>query len=355
MIARAALRIAAFFYGLGARLHRAFMRRGAPGRGRLACAVVSVGGLTVGGAGKTPCAARLASGLHERGWRVVLASRGYKGRAREAVTVVSDGVHVLSKVALAGDEAFVLAAHAPGVPVLVGRDRRIVGHHAVSAFDAQILVLDDAFQHHRLARDLDIVCIDGVQGLGSGALLPAGPLREPVSTLREADWICVIDGEPAATPSGRARDAPLAALAAEYGLAIMRGHRRPSALVRLDGSEDRPVESLAGRSIGLLAGVARPGSVRRTLEALGARVGAERRFPDHHAYTSGDLRDLDPSVEFWVTTEKDALKIQPDWLEGVGLWVLRIELELEEAEAVLEALEAELVRAGRLPTHPRED
>jgi len=145
VIARAALRIAAFFYGLGARFHRAFMRWRAPGRGRLSCAVVSVGGLSVGGAGKTPLAARIASDLHQRGWRVVLASRGYKGRAKEAVTVVSDGAYIHSKVALSGDEAFVLTAHAPGVPVLVGRDRRIVGHHAVSAFDAQILVLDDAF------------------------------------------------------------------------------------------------------------------------------------------------------------------------------------------------------------------
>jgi len=162
----------------------------------------------------------------------------------------------------------------------------------------------------------------------------------------------VIDGDPPGASSGSRRDAPIEALAADYGLPIMRGRRHPSALLRLDGSQERPVESLAGRSIGLLAGVARPGSVRRTLEALGARVDAERCFPDHHAYTQADLHGLDPAVDFWVTTEKDALKIQPAWLEGVALWVLRIELELEEAERVLEAMEAQLVGAGRLPARP---
>jgi tetraacyldisaccharide 4'-kinase len=236
--------------------------------------------------------------------------------------------------------------------VLVGRDRRIVGHHAVSIFDAEVLVLDDGFQHHRLARDLDIVCIDGALAPGSRDLLPAGPLREPVSALQHADWLCVIDGDPIGAPTEGERDASVAALAKQFDLALVRGRRRPTELVSLDGSERRPLESLVGQSIGVLSGLARPGSFRRTVEALGARVTADRRFPDHHRYVSKDLRDLDPSIDFWLTTEKDAIKIQPDWLPEKRLWVLRIELEIEDEETVLSRLEDELARCGRLPKRP---
>ena len=193
-----------WLYGLGARIHRTFMRLTSRTRSRPDCAIVSVGAITVGGAGKTPLAARLAAGLRARGYRVVLASRGYKGRRREPVTVVSDGSHIHAYASEAGDESLVLAAHAPGVPVLVGRDRNVVGQHAVSHFGAEILVLDDGFQHHRLARDLDVVSLDGVAGLGNARVLPAGPLREPRSSLRFASWICIVDGD-GTPPPGAAR------------------------------------------------------------------------------------------------------------------------------------------------------
>jgi tetraacyldisaccharide 4'-kinase len=295
-----------------------------------------VGGLTLGGAGKTPLAARLALGLRRRGWRVVLASGGYKGRQRDPVQVVSDGTHIHSSVAVSGDESLILAAHAPDVPVLVGRDRRIVGHHAIALFDAEILVLDDGFQHHRLARDLDIVSVDGEAGFGNGHVIPWGPLREPLSSLRHADWVFVIDGEEGSDP------APVAAWGARGG-PVLRAVRRPSSLVSLDRLTREPLEALAGREVGLLAGVARPRSVRRSLEALGARVVAERLFPDHHAYRPGDVAGLDPAIERWITTEKDALKILPEWIGSARVSVLAIELEIEDEPDVLEGLETHLL------------
>lgn len=349
-----ALRVASILYGTAARSHRLFMRSSLARRGRLACAVVSVGGLTVGGAGKTPFAARLALGLHRRGWRVVLISRGYKGRGRLPVSVVSDGAHIHSSVMHAGDESFVLAAHAPGVPVLVGRDRRVVGHHAVAAFNAEIVVLDDGFQHHRLARDLDIVCIDGPGGLGNRRVLPAGPLREPVSALRHADWLCLMDDhlcDHASNPEtlGGTR---FRLSAKPSDREVVRARRLPVELISLDRSDRRSLESLRGQAVGLLSGIARPSSVRLTLEALGARVVAERRFRDHHEYSPKDCRDLDPSALLWITTEKDALKILPEWVGDDTLWVLRIEVEIEEEMAVLDRLEKRLQAAGRLASRP---
>ena len=389
----AALRIASAIYGVAAFTDRSLTRRTAPGRGRLACAVVSVGGLTVGGAGKTPVAARLALGLHARGWRVVLASRGYKGRSRQMVTLVSDGSRLHSSVRLAGDESFVLAAHAPGVPVLVGRDRRLVGHHAVSTFDAEILVLDDGFQHHRLARDLDIVCVDGVSGFGNQRLLPAGPLRESPRVLAHADWLCVVDGAAFGSESSgdalpgdviargfsksklkpkpksnseskpkaparrsqrrsdnNASDKSPTSIEAREDASpeIIRARRRPVQLIALDRVETLTLESLRNRSVGLISGVARPGALRRSVEALGAEVVTERRFRDHHAYTESDLVDLDPQGLLWVTTEKDALKILPKWLGSTRLWVLEIEVEFDEEQKVLDRIEQQLRLAGRL-------
>ncbi len=355
------LRIASFFYAIGTRIHRRFMRSTSAGRGRLSCAVVSVGGLTVGGAGKTPVSARLALALRQRGWRVVLASRGYRGRDRSSVSVVSDGSRVHASVRRTGDESLVLAAHAPGVPVLVGRDRRVVGHHAVAAFDAEIVVLDDGFQHHRLARDLDIVCIDAFSGLGNHRVLPAGPLREPLSTLARADWLCIVDGavvhDPTAGESSmrEARDARIVSKLEADGGHIVRARRRPVEITTLDRNQTRLLDSLRNLRVGLLSGIARPASFRRTLEALGARVVVERRFRDHHAYSPRDCAGLDDTGIMWVTTEKDALKILPEWLGGASLWVLRIEVEIEDEGAVLDRLENVLQRAGRLASEPSRD
>ncbi len=335
-------RAVAWLYGLGARIHRGWMARTASSRGRLACAVVSVGALTVGGAGKTPVAARLALALSRRGHRVVLASRGYRGHSRERVLVVSDGTHVRTGVEQAGDEPLILAGHAPGVPVLVGPNRRIVGHHAVSVFDAEIVVLDDGFQHHGLARDLDVVCVDGRVGFGNALVVPAGPLREPIGALAQADWLCIVGGSEAS--SRRAE------LAARYGerLEIIHAERRPVALSSLDQRQQRAPESLEGARVGMLAGIARPNSLRATLESLGAEVVAERIFPDHHDYGVEDCRGLARDVDLWVTTEKDGLKILPAWIEGVPLFVLKIEAEFEDEAAVIEGVEAHLREAGRL-------
>jgi len=284
----------------------------------------------------------------------VLASRGYKGCSRSPVSVVSDGSYIHSRVSHTGDESFVLAAHAPGVPVLVGRDRRVVGHHAVSAFNAEIVVLDDGFQHHRLARDLDIVCIDGPGGFGNRRLLPAGPLRESISTLRHADWLCVVDGRSggAASTGEALREAEIVRSFEASGSDVVWANRSPVELVSLAGSDKLSLKTLKGRRVGLLSGVARPASVRLTLEALGAQVVAERRFRDHHEYAPKDCSDLDHSVLIWITTEKDAFKILPEWLGDDTLWVLRIEVEIDEEDTVLDRLEARLRADGRLAERP---
>ena len=328
---------AAWCYGAGARLHRALYSWGALERSRLPCQVVSVGSLAVGGTGKTPLAAWIATQLHRRGRKVVLASRGYGRRQRrsERVVVVSDGRFVHSRAEEAGDEPLLLAAHAPGVPVLVGRDRALVGLRAFSAFGADLLVLDDGFQHHRLHRDLDILSFDGTVGFGNGRVLPRGPLREPVEKIRFAHAIAVFDGPlPAVDEERIERWAP--------GAYRFVGRRRAEALRPLAGGERVSPELLRGREVGVLAGLARPASLRASVEALGARMVAERSFRDHHRYRAGDLTGLARDAPLWVTTEKDAVKIPPAWAGAADVRVLVIEPEIERAGPFVDWLESRL-------------
>lgn len=354
-IALLPLTAVSWLYGAGARLDRALGTRRAR---RLPIRVVSVGSVLAGGSGKTPTAAWIAAALHRRGWKVALASRGYGRRRRllpvtprsvrpargprpaaapadDRIQVVSDGSFVLSRVENVGDEPMLLAAHAPGVPVLVGADRALVGLRALSAFGADVLILDDGFQHHRLARDVDVVTLDGEQGFGNRHLLPRGPLREPLSALRFADAIATIDG-----PVSE-RDRKLLVERAPGALRFS-ARRRAVALRPLRGGAAEVPQSLAGREVGLLAGLASPAPFRRTLESLGARVVAERALPDHHRYGARDLEGLAREAPLWITTEKDAVKILPSWARGVDLRVLSIDLDVDRPAELLDWLEGRL-------------
>jgi tetraacyldisaccharide 4'-kinase len=330
----APLSLLAGLYASGAWLHRAWWERG-PGRPvRLPCKVVSVGNLVVGGSGKTPVAAWVASALRRRGWPVAIASRGYGGRGADAVEVVSDGRHVLGRAEVAGEEPMLLAGLAPGVPVLVGRRRDTVGRRAVAGFNAQVLVLDDGFQHHRLAKDVELVTLTGA-GLGNGFVLPRGPLREPLGALSRAHAILAVDGPlPEADATRIARIAPDAA---RFAL-----ERRPSWTRGLAGGERAPAFALAGQRVGMLCGIARPAALRDTLRALGAVVVAERSFPDHHRYRREDLAGLADEAALWITTEKDAGKLLPSWLGGARVRVLALETVFPDGEKFLDWLERRL-------------
>lgn len=324
-----------WLYGGAARLHGALYRRGLLRPRHFSGHVVSVGNLVLGGTGKTPTAAWIASALQRRGRRVALLSRGYGGRGREPVRVVSDGRRLRASGRSAGDEALLLAAHAPGVPVLVGRDRGLAGLRAISAFGSEVLVLDDGFQHHRLRRDLDVLTVDAGQGFGNRHLLPRGPLREPLRALRRADAVLVMDGDLAeADAELLERWTPGAFRAA--------ARRRPLELRPLAGGPAAEPGVLDGAPVGMLAGLASPDSLRRTLAGLGARVVAERLFPDHHRYRAADVAGLAGEAPLWITTEKDALKIVPGWVGRADLRVLAIELEVEEPDAFLDWMEAAL-------------
>jgi tetraacyldisaccharide 4'-kinase len=282
-------------------------------------------------------AAWLAMSLQRRGRKVVLASRGVGGRPEQPVTVVSRGAAPLCGARVAGDEPLVLCGRAPGVPVLVARDRGLAGLRAIADFGCEILVLDDGFQHHRLHRDLDLIGFDGAIGLGNGHVLPRGPLREGVSAMEAADVVVVLDGPLASGDESR--------VTGRVGSAMRLCARRvPDRLVDLASDEILPDDALRGRSVGLLAGLADPGSFRDILVGLGASLCAERIFPDHHAYTRGDLVGLPADAPLWITTRKDAVKIDADWVPAnAKLWVLDLNVELDDADRLLSMIEERMV------------
>jgi len=333
-LALAPLSLLSGLYGGAARLHRAWWEHGPGAPVRLPCKVVSVGNLVVGGSAKTPVAAWVAAALHRRGWPVAIASRGYGGRGADAVEVVSDGRHVYGRAEVVGEEPMLLAGLAPGVPVLVGRRRDVVGRRAVAGMNAQVLVLDDGFQHHRLAKDVELLTLTGA-GLGNGRVLPRGPLREPVSALSRAHAILAVDGPlPEADAARVARAAP--------GAARFALERRPRSTRPLAGGAREPASALAGQRVGMLCGIARPASLRDTLRSLGAAVVAERAFPDHHRYRREDLAGLASEAPLWITTEKDAGKLLPAWLDGARVRVLALETVFPDGEKFLDWLEERL-------------
>ncbi|MCE2390050.1 MAG: tetraacyldisaccharide 4'-kinase [Proteobacteria bacterium] len=325
-------------YRAGADLHRAAYARGWRPRTRLPCRVVSVGNLSVGGSGKSPLVGWLARELHARGRIVAILSRGVGGASTAQVSVVSDGSRLLLSPAEAGDEPVMLAGQTPGVPVLAGRNRVALGLRAAAAFGVELCLLDDGFQHHRLARDLDLVCIDAASGLGNGHVLPRGPLRESPRGLRRADALLWVNRRAAEVPRGRwiPRGVP------EFRVRI-----EPRRLRRLGGGK-RELDWLAGRRVGVLAAIARPDRLVNGLEDLGARVASLRLRPDHHAYRRSDIQALDPSLT-WLTTAKDAVKIPADWVGETELWALEEEVEPEDAGALVDFVVRRIDAAGESP------
>ena len=317
-------------YRAAASAHRTSYECGLRQRRRLPCPVVSIGNLTVGGTGKTPLTEWMAHWLHRQGWRVVVLSRGYGGAPGEGPKVASTGEGPLTDWRTVGDEAYLLASRLSGVPVVVGRDRYASGAFACEKFGAQVLLLDDGFQHHALHRDSDIVLIDATCPFGHGALLPRGTLREPLHALRRARAIVLTRVETArdSVTALSQRIRRYAGRQPIYQMAVSPEglHRHGTGCsVDLSWLEQRPVIAFAG--------LGNPQAFAASLARCGARVAAFMAFPDHHPYTSADWQAICDTarregVEAVVTTEKDAVRLEPTWLDTVPVYSLRIRVEL---------------------------
>jgi tetraacyldisaccharide 4'-kinase len=295
--------------------------------------VISVGNLTMGGTGKTPCVEYVARFLRERQMRVAILSRGYGSRQG------------------CNDEALVLEENLADVPHLQGADRAALTQIAAEELESEIIILDDGFQHRRLLRDLDLVLIDATAPFGFG-LFPRGLLREPLSSLRRADGViltrCDLVG-PEELAKLRARVDRIAP-----GISIAESNHEPAGWSN-SKQETKPLGEWRHRPVAAFCGIGNPDAFRRTLSLLGITPIAFRIFPDHHPYTRNDVEDL----RTWarqlatdcvvVTTQKDLVKLRLDRIGDRELWALKIHLRVGAGKDVLEEKLEELASGGRQP------
>lgn len=307
------------------------LERGIRRARRLPVPVISVGNLTVGGTGKTPLVMLIAETLRDSGRRVAILSRGYARRRGGAVQCISDGNGILASLEEAGDESFMMAHRLPGVCVWVAADRFRAGTAALKEAASEVLVLDDGFQHRMLHRDLDLVVVRGPRPLANRRLLPSGPLREPPAALGRAHLvILVLQGD------SKSKERSLEEIReVACGLPVIAADYRPRGLWEIRDRRPLPLDSLCDKRLALVCAIGRPDGFRATVASLGGRVEALLSFPDHHWYTLQDIeriRRIRREVDAVVTTEKDSWKLRLAGAQDMDLWVLGVDLQVEQPE-----------------------
>jgi tetraacyldisaccharide 4'-kinase len=287
---------------------------------RVGVPVISIGNLSVGGTGKTPCVEYVARRLREHDFRVAVLSRGYGVEAGR------------------NDEAMVLEEYLPDVPHYQGRDRVELARMAIEESESEVLVLDDGFQHRRLARDLDVVLIDTTDPWASGYLLPRGGLREPKRNLRRAGVVMLTRCD-AVDPATVEKIADEVRTIAPKAPLVKTTH---APLVLLNAQEQRDVSELRGKRVAAFCGIGNPEAFRQTVTSLGAELCEFRTFPDHHPYSRADVENLRkwasklPAETRFVTTQKDWVKLRLAELAGRPLWAIRVGLRFAEGQDVFD-------------------
>lgn len=302
------LRPLGWLYGLGMEGRNFLYNHGLMKIHKLSVPVIAIGNLTVGGTGKTPLTIEVVKGMLKRNpaLRIGVLSRGYKGRQARN-WVVSDGAHIRMGVRQSGDEPLLMARSLPGVKVFVGADRVAVGRKAVARYPLDVLILDDAFQHRRLFRDLNILVVDGRKGFEEGRVLPAGSLREFASNARRASCLVVTRGSKQEVVQKMKRYCVSGTPVFQAGLTV-------SAIREGISGENIPPPFLSGKSVWGVCGIAHPESFLETLKTLGVKIEGFTAFPDHYFYTSRELAKISEKAKAAgedvtvVTTEKDWVK-----------------------------------------------
>ncbi len=340
---RAGLSVLSVGYMAGITVRNAWYRLAPRAAKRVGRPVLSIGNLTTGGTGKTPLTAWLANQLAERGLRVGILLRGYRGRpVRFADENREDAA---SQWRVESDEAMLLTRLCPKAEVIVDPDRVAGAARAVSR-GVDVLLLDDGFQHRRLARDLDIVLVDATCAFGFGRGLPRGLLREPIWSLRRADVIVLTRSDLVDDEKRRRLVEALGKLSG--GRPVIQSRHAIVGFADLKGRPVADVDVGAMQAV-VFAGLGNFEPFRESVRRLGATVTAAYQYPDHHDYSDEEISQLGEVAErvdanVLVTTEKDAVKLVGRWGSGpTPLLAARLEMAFDDSGA--EALMAAVLRA----------
>ncbi len=307
---------------------------------RLNCKVISVGNVTLGGTGKTPLVELLVRLLADRGYKVVVLSRGYKRRTADIVcscnkSSVSNNAQINCE--MMGDEPYMLSRNLNGIPVIVHRDRIKAAESAVDNYAADTVILDDGFQQWRIKKDLDIITIDVTNPLGNLHLIPRGILREPLSSLKRAQIFVLTKVN--LNPDNQSIKRFLKTM--NPGALITEAIYRPVGFYKIGSSKANLLKSdrLFGQEVSLVCGIADPKSFEVLINKLGIKIGLSFIFPDHHLYTKEDLDKIisdskQKGISNIITTEKDSVRLSfiNYKLLNIDCYVLRVELELLQYE-----------------------
>jgi tetraacyldisaccharide 4'-kinase len=309
----------------------------------LPCKVISIGNITAGGTGKTPMTIKTAQTLKNLGYKAVVVSRGYKGSAEKTGGIVSNGQKILMKPEEAGDEPFMMAANLKNIPVVVGAKRYRAGMLAIREFNPDVIVLDDAFQHIKLKRNVDIVLLDCSRPFGNTHFLPRGMLREPPSSLSRADAL-IITRFNSASDKIRQKTMDLIKNTAK-GKPVFSSSHIPYVYKPVkfkDNSLNMDMKALTPdflhkRRVIAFSGLAQNNNFRKTVENLNCDLINFLDFPDHHNYTEADLKtiiktSIESKAEFIITTEKDYVRVMNKTSWPAELVVAGLKISFQDDE-----------------------
>ncbi len=296
---------------------------------KLSSKVISIGGITLGGVGKTPVVEFLVNMLTKKGKKVAVLSRGYKRFGESDIKLVSNGKEILCNVEEAGDEPYLLAKNLKDTVVFAGKNRYETGKIAEEKFNVDTVVLDDGFQHWRLHRDINIVVINASSPFGNGYIFPRGNLREPYKCLKRADCFII-------TKIDMIKDVGIIKkrlLDINSSAQVITTIHKPTCLENIVGKEQSDIKCIEGEKIIALSSLGDPISFENTLEQAGAKIVGNLRYPDHHWYSKGDIDNIQArqkalNAKFVITTQKDAVRLQRVETYYTSLLVLRIEVEI---------------------------
>lgn len=355
----AVLRFVSYIYEIGVRCKLAMYNLGLLKQTKLDCCVISIGNITVGGTGKTPTAQKLALQIKEMGYRVVILNRGYRSHWNRNIGVVSNGEKIFMTAHEAGDEAYLMAKTLPGVPVIIGKNRAVTGHYAVEKMNAEVIIMDDGYQHWQLKRDLDVVLVDTLSMFGNGCVLPRGVLREPLENLARGNLFLLTKTD----QSSMLSQMELRKTIAKYNSTapVVKSIHRPKNFMEISewykgmAQNVKTLDELEGENVMVFSAIGNPSSFEQTLSSIGVNILEAVRYPDHHDYGMLEMQYISERAKnlnavAMIATSKDAVKIPTEFIYSerkIPLYILNMDICITEGDdecqaCVFNAIEKEL-------------
>ena len=331
---------------------------------RLPCAVISIGNITVGGTGKTPMTIYTAGLIKKLGYKVVVISRGYKGASEKKGGIVSDEKKIRMDCKTAGDEPLMIAEKLKGIPVIAGKNRFASGKIAIQKFNPDVIILDDAFQHISLMRDLNLLLLDQKKPFGNNHIVPRGILREPVSSVLRSDALIFTRSDPKKPNIQHAEKfinkESFTSWHSPFIHKIIKGNNGENKKEG-GGNQKQQNNIITQKNIFAFSGIADNVNFLTTLKELKCHIKGFLEFKDHHQYSSKDIDTilqsaLNSNADMIATTHKDYIKLTPTLPWPMDLAVIDVAISFgKNKKKFSNYMETKLVRITSMPCRAQQN